>query len=154
MVNMKFLYQCIIIFFIVQGCSSNMNQEDFIGIWKSTDGASIELKKDGTYLAKKVNYYNFYLDSGFLNKRIDFTGTWKLINKQKGNSTLQLNSNSTYIDYGINKSYTMDGKSYSHKIAVSFEITGQGMFENKLPWILYTWIGDPDNVKKYIFLKQ
>lgn len=36
----------------------------------------------------------------------------------------------------------------------NFLITGDGAFENRPPWKLYIFIGDPDEMNRYIFNKK
>ena len=140
---------------LLQSCNnSKPTEKDFVGLWKSNDGATIELKEDGSYSANQINYYNFFFDKELQNKTIDFTGTWSLIEARNGKRKVELKSNKTYQDFGVNKNYTINGESHSHKIGVSFEISGQGAFENTPPWELFVWIGDPGDARKYKFQKK
>nr|WP_315203941.1 hypothetical protein [uncultured Flavobacterium sp.] len=132
----------------------NLKREDLIGTWKSSDGSIIELKKDGSYIAKAINYNIFYPNKELEKKTFDFTGNWKIINNSEQDNKLELNSNATFSDYGINDTYTIDGKVRSHKIGLSFEISGEGIFENKPPYYLFNWLGDPDDMNKYKFIKE
>ncbi len=139
---------------VLNGCSMNFKKEDFIGTWKSGDGAVIELKKDGSYIAKQINYNNIYPNEKLKKKRFDITGNWEIINNSKQENRLKLSSNATFSDYGIIDTYTIDGMVRSHKVGLNFEISGEGIFENNPPYYLFVWIGDPDDMNKYKFAKQ
>lgn len=135
------------------GCGTpELRNQDFVGLWKSEDGAVIELNEDGSYTAKQVDYYKAYSEKEFKNKRIDFSGRWSFVNSEK--KKLELQSDATYQDFGIDYTYTVDGKVRSHKIGLTFEILGQGLFENRPPWYLFVWVGDPDDINKYKFEKK
>lgn len=138
----------------LQSCSSpEAQKQDFVGIWKSEDGAVIDLKADGNYTAKQLDYYNVYLEKEHKGKKLDFAGRWKIVNKDK-KLRLELHTDATFKDLGINKTYTYNGEVRSHKLGLTFEIAGKGIFENKPPWHLFIWVGDPDDVNKYKFVKQ
>lgn len=140
--------------FLLQSCGrSQPIREDFVGIWKANDGAIIELKKDGSYIAKRINYYKIYSDEKLKNERLDFTGNWELANRGNNGKTIILYSSSTFSDYGINRTYTLNGKTYSHKISFNLDISGHGLLQNKPPWYLFVSIGDPDDMNKYKFVK-
>ncbi len=147
----------ILLLVILKGCnmsSMDIRQEDFVGVWKSIDGSVIEFKKDGSYIAKKINYNVFYPNKEFEKMTLDFTGNWKIINNSQQDNKLELNSNATFSDFGINDTYTIDGEDRSHKIGLSFEISGEGILENKPPYYLFIWLGDPDDMNKYKFIKE
>lgn len=155
--EMRIKIQCVVamlLSLLPQSCSDpEPKREDFIGVWKSDDGAVIELRIDGVYSAKQINYYNYDSEKEYENRRLDFTGRWEIVNEEK-KLRLKLQSNATFKDFGINRTYTVDGQVYSHKIGLTFDIAGQGLLEDKPPWHLFVWIGDPDNVDKYKFEKQ
>lgn len=143
-----------LLFFLI-GCSNNQPKEkDFVGVWKSNDGAKIELYKNGTFKAKNIYYYNYDQNKKFKNKKFNFDGVWKLNFENKQGVKLDINSTKKFSDYGIVYTYIIDDNIFSHKLNMSFEIKGHGVLENKLPWELFVWIGDPDNMNKYVFLKQ
>ncbi len=152
----KILNIVIIILLLIElnACNMNFKREDFIGIWKSGDGSVIEFKKDGSYIAKQINYGNFYSKEKFKRKIFDITGNWEINNNSKQGNILNLTSNATFDDYGINDTYTINGVVRSHKIGLSFKISGEGFFESSPPYYLFVWIGDPDDANKYKFVKE
>ncbi|AWI25286.1 DUF2147 domain-containing protein [Flavobacterium pallidum] len=137
------------LFSILSACTGVMAKADFVGIWKSSsDNAVIKLNTDGTYIAKQVDIGK--LDSNEDNgKAIDFSGKWQLV-KNDGDYSLRLHSEALYSNFGIDKTYIEDGKRRSHKIDITFEIQG-GTREKPLQ--VFTWIGDPDDMHKYEFIK-
>lgn len=125
----------ILLFLLLQSCNDpEPKSQDFIGVWKSDDGSVIKLKEDRTFTAKQINYYNYDSQNEYENRRFDFEGRWKIVTQGK-RVRLELNSDATFKDLGINKTYTVDGQVRSHKIGLSFEIAGEGPFENTLPGI-------------------
>jgi hypothetical protein len=144
----------VLLLLLFQNCSNpELRREDFVGTWKSNDGAVIELREDGSYSAKRINYYNYFSEVKYENKRFDFDGRWKILDHKKLKQ-LELQSDVTFKDLGINSTYMIDGRVYSHNIGITFEISGQGLLEDTPPWYLFVWIGDPDSVNKYRFEKQ
>ena len=117
----------------LQSCDGiHPKPKDFIGSWKSDDGAIIELEKDSSFIAKQVNLSNIFFDKDNRNIKIDFEGRWEFTTDYKKKKIIKINSN---------------------KYSFSFEISGQGILERKPPWDLYIWIGDPDDMNKYEFKK-
>ncbi len=144
----------LLLLMIFNCCGKGFQREEFVGIWKSKDGAVIELKRDGTYIAKKINFNILYPKEQFIKEMPNNTGNWK-INKSSDNiDCIVLNSNNTYGDYNIDNTYTIDGAKRSHKIILSFEISNEGMFASKPSYKLFLWVGDPDDMNKYVFFKD
>ncbi len=88
-----------------------------------------------------------------MRKRFDFSGNWEIVDTQK-QKTIVIHSNSTYKDYNVNRTYTVNGIVNSHKVGFSLEISVEGVFEDNKPYYLFVWIGDPDDMNKYKFVKQ
>jgi hypothetical protein len=150
---MKFKVKYILIMFslLLQRCNSpEKKEEDFIGVWKSEDGAEIELRADGTYVARRIGYYNIYTERSSKNKRIDFAGEWNVV---KGGTRLELQTEITFAQLGINKKYIRGGELRGHRFGLTLEVSGDGFFANKPPWCLFIWTGDPNVGKKYKFIK-
>jgi hypothetical protein len=104
-------------------------------------------------MAKQVDYYNVYFEKEHEGKKLDFAGQWEIVKENK-KSKLELHTDATFKDVGVDKTYTNNGEVRSHKLGLALEIAGEGVFENKPPWHLFVWIGDPDDVNKYKFVKQ
>lgn len=149
-----FRFVAIMLSLFFQSCgSAEVQRQDFVGIWKSDDGAVIELKADGSYVAREIDYYKIYFENEHKGKKLNFIGQWEIADENK-KSKLELHTDATFKDVGINKTYTYNGEVRSHKLGLTFEISGEGLFENKPPWYLFIWIGDPDDMNKYKFVKQ
>lgn len=136
------------------GCYSPMpTKDDIKGMWYSADGAVIELKADGSCVAKQIDYNSIYLEKEDKGKKIDFVGKWEIISEDK-KWKLELYTDATFKDIGVNKTYIYNGEIRSHRLGLTFEISGSnGTQENKPPWYLFVWIGDPDNGDRYKFEK-
>lgn len=140
--------------FFLQSCKkNNPNEDDFVGLWVADNGASVQFMKDKTFIARKIDFSKIYYEKEFEYKKIDFKGKWRLVNYPQKIGTIVLQSESTYSDYGIKHTYLVNGKEKSHKVGFSFEIGGRGLL-HKPPWLLFIWIGDPDDMNKYEFNKQ
>lgn len=117
---------------------------DFIGNWKAYDGAEIVLNKDGTCVLNNVDYSIVSITKNS-SEKLNSKGTWKMVE--------DVNSGITGgITTGIKITYKLmerDGNG-----GIEFYISGQGLNENKAPWNLFIWKGDPDEMIKYKFTKQ
>lgn len=139
---------------LLYGCySPTPTKDDIKGRWYSADGAVIELRADGSYVAKQIDYNSIYLEKEYKGKKIDFVGKCEIISEDK-KWKLELYTDATFKDIGINKTYTYNGEIRSHRLGLTFEISGEGILENKPPWHLFVWIGDPDNGNRYKFEKR
>lgn len=138
----------IVLHVLLQSCSGpKPKKEDFVGFWKADDGAIVRLKEDNTCIVEKISYDKIYDFEEYKNKRLSFSGNWDLISVDK---KLQID-----VIYNENETYVYKGKTYTRKGGFSFDIAGaKGFFEDRPPWYLFFWIGDPDNGEKYIFRKQ
>ena len=142
--------------FFLNACDrpTELKKEQFTGSWESGDGAIIELREDGTYTARKLDFLTYCCyDEIEDTMRFDMEGDWRIM-EEGDRPILKLSSNQTFEDYGIEKTYTVDGKVLSYKIGMELNISGRGMLENKPPWHLFYWVGDPDDMNKYEFLKK
>lgn len=144
----------VLLFSIISYSCNNIDikKEDLVGKYIAKDGAFIELYDDRTFIAKKVNLENIYGDWA-RNMIIDFEGQWSVEIYGK-KIRVDLRSNYTYSDFGVKREYARLGKKISHKIGFNLDILGQGVFENNPPWDLFVWIGDPDDLNKYKFIRQ
>lgn len=143
----------LIVLFSFQGCTEqDPAKDEIIGTWTASDGARVELRPDGSYNASQIDYYSIYSEKEYKTKKLDFTGDWKIIHLN-GKPRLKLQTNATFKDFGIDKTYTRDGQTLSHKLGLTFEISGEGILESNPPWHLFVWIGDPDDMSKYKFEK-
>ena len=141
--------------FIFINCGNQpVHKFDIVGLWESKDGAKIEIKENGNYIANNINYYNYDSKPEYKNKKFSFSGIWKLESNNKNITKLKLESNKTFKDFGINSFGTINGTIEYYKISISFEIQGEGIFKNKPPFFLFVWIGDPDDINQYKFVKK
>jgi len=84
------------------GCKEvKMEKMDFVGRWREDDGAMIELRSDGSYTAKNINYNNYLPSKNVKNKRLNFHGLWNLGSRTNGDNTIELKSDNTYADNRI-----------------------------------------------------
>lgn len=133
-------------------CIKEPKYKSFVGVWKAQDGAIIELNSDGKYSAQKIDFSKIKdTRPEFLSKRLNFEGEWHLNSKKR---IIELESESRFKDHGIENTYLYNGEKMSHKVGISFNIEGSGLFQNKPPWFLVVFIGDPDDLNKYTFTKE
>lgn len=136
----------IIILIFFSGCGDQkIERTYFIGKWKSNDGASFTLKRDGTCTLKDLNYYIISSFPRNENQKLNCDGTWKLINDAESGPI-------DGIDKGIEITYYSLGNQKDG--GINFYISGEGIFGNNKPLSLYIWNGDPDEMKKYEFIKE
>lgn len=156
---MKIIYRIIIFSFliiIINSCDTQISKRDLEGTWESDDGALIVLSEDGTFATKGINYFVVSGSKLFNGKKIDLSGEWQIgkIGNQE-NKAVKLISNSTYKDFGIHKTYVdKNGLEQSYKIYCTFQVYESGLFNNKTPYSLFVYIGDPDDMNKYNFTKK
>lgn len=127
---------CIILAFLLQvalgGCSNvELTQKDFVGIWKSPEGALINLNSDGTCTTKDMKLSKFHYNGN------DFIGKWDL--KTTGT--------------GLNCNYSLTISCDSVFFYEEFQVSGSGLFGNTYPWYFFQFEGDPDDWIKYKFEK-
>jgi hypothetical protein len=129
-------------------------QEDFIGVWKSESGQSIlYLNEDGSCSGELDSFFfrachdaDFYLNSIGIDRG----------DLSKYNETKQFNGNWYFNlkDFYHNQSY-ISILDETQNINFALDIRGSnGILENKPPWYLFFYIGDPDDMEKYKFFKQ
>lgn len=127
------------------GCKNpEFNSTDFVGTWKAEDGAVISINKDGSCDLNNLNY-NIVNSAQDEYEKLNTFGTWKIINNINNGIT-------GGISTGIDVTYNLMDR--EGKGGVEFYISGQGFSENKPPWNLFIWKGDPDDMIKYKFVKQ
>ncbi|SZD73537.1 Uncharacterised protein [Candidatus Ornithobacterium hominis] len=133
------------IFLSLVGCKEpKFNEADFIGIWKSEDGANIVINKDGTCILNELNKSIVSIAKSD-DEKLTTDGTWKLIDNVNNGITGGINT-------GIKITYNLVDR--EGKGEIDFYISGQGFSENKPPWDLFIWDGDPDEMIKYKFVKH
>lgn len=127
------------------GCKeAKFNEADFIGVWKADDGANITINQNGTCTLDGLNKSIVSIAEND-DEKLTTQGTWKLIDSVSNGVTGGI---STVIKITYNL-VDREGKG-----GVDFYISGQGFSENKPPWDLFIWDGDPDEMIKYKFVKQ
>jgi len=128
----------IIIISLLEGCTNKKPDfKDFIGAWKSENGAEFFLKEDSTCIVQEIDGTCFGYRSN-----LSFEGKWFFAEKD--------DNDKTNYNIGI---YNID-ESGNHSLKISFYIRGKGILENTPPWYLFQYIGDPDDMNKYKFTKQ
>ncbi|WP_264550640.1 hypothetical protein [Flavobacterium sp. N2038] len=141
---------------ILVGCTNTIKKNELEGIWKSDDGAVLFLYANGTYHAKRLNLYPIFEDENFKNKKTNLTGRWQI--GETGNQkkqTIELSSNLTFKDFDVDDTYIDEnGSKQSYNIHCTFIISETGIFEFKKTYILYSQIGDPDDMNRYQFKKM
>lgn len=138
MSNLKYLHfiGLICAVSIINGCMTpSPTFVDFIGTWTAKDGCKIYLNRDSTCIVEKLNI-------GILNSHIEesvcnFTGNW----------SFRAASDFEYEEFNI----VIESDSIYFK--ESFIISGQGLLKDMPPWYFFQYIGDPDDLNRYIFTK-
>ncbi|MFP3594700.1 hypothetical protein [Chryseobacterium sp. SIMBA_038] len=140
----SFFLMIILIFF--SGCGNQKIEENyFIGKWKSNDGASFILKQDGTCILKSLNYYVISSFPRNENQKLNCEGIWKMVTDAESGLI-------DGIDKGIKITYHAPGNQRDGSI--TFYISGEGALGSKKPLSLFIWDGDPDEMKRYTFIKE
>ena len=123
------------------GCSSHQpTNEDIIGVWIADDGAIFEIKDDHTLVFQNVSGNKMF--NGFreyANRSFSGTGSWSL-EQMNGRWIVRLGLYSDGVTRG--------------GFSTRFDISGSNWLENRPPWYLFTFIGDPDNNERYSFHKK
>lgn len=133
------------IFLSLVGCKEpKFNEADFIGVWKAEDGANITINQNGTCTLNGLNKSIVSIAKSD-DEKLTTDGTWKLIDNVNNGIT-------GGISTGIKVTYNLVDR--EGKGGFEFYISGQGFSENKPPWDLFVWNGDPDEMTKYKFIKQ
>lgn len=108
---------------------------DFIGTWTSEDGSKIILKKDSTCIVEQIDIGR--LHDYTENIKSSFAGKWSLEDE----------------DNLGNKEYNIVIRQDSMYLYESFIVSGQGVLKNNQPWCFFQYIGDPDDLNEYKFIK-
>lgn len=103
---------------------------NLVGTWTASDGAKITLREDSTCVINNLNGAYFGYE-----ENLNFKGTWNI---EKGNIPI------------ICKIFIT---SESNQTSITIYVSGKGLFGNNLPWHLFQYIGDPDELNKYRFTK-
>src|SRR5205823_13889667 len=115
---------------------------DIIGTWVSSDGATLELNKDSSFIGKSLpaEYFTFFTNKKDIQgKRVSGIGMWKIENGQ-GFKEVKLNFK------------RMDNKDIYgfYSVLISGE---NGVLDNKPPWYLFVW-KEEEGGERYKFTKQ
>lgn len=129
---------------LLQACGGKEpTQNDVIGTWKSSDGATFIFNNDGTFIGESLpaEYFTFYTSKSEVEgKKINGTGKWKL---EKGKGAFQEVS----LDFRKIDNKDLHGL---YQILIAGE---NGVLDNKPPWYLFEWKGE-EGGERYKFLKQ
>jgi hypothetical protein len=134
------IYFTIVMSLFLTGCISPAKEDFSGGIWKADDGATVYLNKDGSAIINQINWLNI-VSNGENEKKIDLTGKWEFTTDLNNNKIIEFST-----DDKMNFPY--------NNMGFPFDIKGQGIFENKPPFDLFIYIGDPDEMNRYIFKKS
>jgi len=128
----------IILASIFQGCTGfNPTKNEIIGIWKSSDGAILEFKKDGTFAGQSLPGEKIFFNSSeFRDKRFNESGKWDVKKWQ----------DQWVVTLSFNRSPTLK-KGYDTRILIS---GSNGVLENKPPWYLFQWV-EEEGGQRYKF---
>jgi hypothetical protein len=141
---MKIINLILCFYFFLSSCKEQkFETNEFVGVWKSDDNATITLNQDGTCNLSGVN--NSIISIARNEKeKLNTNGTWKIVNNINSGITGSFNT-------GIKISYELMNR--KGKGGIDFYISGQGVNEQNKPWDLFVWKGDPDEMLKYKFVK-
>ncbi len=130
-----------IIVAVFQGCSIPVpTREEIIGTWRSSDGAMFEFRKDGSFTGQSLPGEKIFSPSDeFKNIKFNESGKWDI----------KYLHDRWVVNLRFDKSPSLK-KGYDTRILIS---GSNGILENKPPWHLFAWIGDPDNGNRYKFEK-
>ena len=125
------------LFFLFNGCNnSKPTSQDFIGTWVSEDGGEIIFKEDSICIVK-----------GIYAKQINPFSEEKVSLSGEGQWRIRTKDSNGYDKYNI--AIYLKGVIY-----FSLFISGEGLLDNKPPWYLFDYIGDPDELNLYKFTKS
>lgn len=126
---------------LLQGCSSlTPTREEIIGTWKCSDGALFNFRENGSFAGQSLTGENIFSSSNeFRGKKFNESGKWDI----------KYWNDRWVVDLRFDKSPSLK-KGYETRILIA---GSNGILENKPPWYLFAWIGDPDNGDRYKFEK-
>lgn len=133
----KYIILICVIFFFENCTHKQFHFNDFVGLWHSDEGGVIILNEDSTCVIQNLNgkYFGY-------NDSLSYSGKWLLREKDDNG----------YDVYNI-EIWSQDELGYT-SLYISLKITGEGLFGTSPPWSLFQYIGDPDEINKYRFVKQ
>ncbi|MDL2320123.1 hypothetical protein LJC45_03215 [Alistipes sp. OttesenSCG-928-B03] len=104
---------------------------DFVGVWATEDGGKLFINADSTCKAVDLHIPPFEWMTGYY---INFDGKWEFRKDY----------------YGGQKLYHLNFRPSSKPYELDLFIEGEnGMFMNRPPWVLFIWLGDPDEMNKF-----
>jgi len=142
---MKNKINYLLIITAMYSCSPEPKTNDFIGTWNSSDGASIKLYENEVCEITNLNYKKIY----------SFNDTPSVLHC-KGVWNFKNVNDEPVIDITYKKggTYTYNGQIRHNLSGFHLSISGEGFFENRPPWKLFVFVGDPDDMNKYEFVKK
>lgn len=131
---------CIILTMIFYECASpDPIKDDIVGRWVSSDGAVLELNKDGSFSGRSLPGEKIFFPSiEFMNKRFEGNGYWEL---RKGQNRWEISLEFKHI--------SGRERGYSTQILMSRE----GAWENGDIWYLFEWVSE-EGGERYRFDKD
>ena len=138
----KLKYILIVCLFI--SCSQpKPNNEEIIGVWESSEGVTIELKKDYSI---RITDYPLSLNNRDFKGVLNGNGTWKIYKDKRDHWwSIQISAQNDRIIPELQ----------SNGIAVELLIARSGLLGNGSEITsLFIWKGDPDADNRYEFKKQ
>lgn len=141
-IEMKNIIKCLFLSLFLIGCGSEPSEEKLRGIWKSKEGATIELKSNNFV---EIANYPLSLSNSFYKGKLNGNGTWRVY------------KNDFYNRWMVELSVTNNKiipELLSDGIIVEFVIDRSGFLGNG-PEItsLFVWLDDSDLSKIYEFKK-
>ena len=129
------------LFFYSCGSSPAPTQNEIFGKWGSSDGATINFNKDGSFSGVSIPaQFGFFPPDSFRTKKFSGRGNWEM---KKGE---------TYWEISLNfKQVSISGK---NGCSFPIMIAGRnGVLENKPPWYLFLW-KEEEGGERYEYMKK
>lgn len=114
---------------MVQSCDS-LEKKSFVGTWIAADKATIEFRSNNVVQLKNIDKNKIFYNPKSTKNEVSFEGKWNF-NSEK--NIVNINSNMYHF---------------------TLEVIGQGFLGNEPPYNLVLWVGDPDEINKYEFIKK
>ena len=118
-----------------------LEKKDLIGQWKSDMNEVFILHADSTFEAKDIVISSFtakYLFNGSSETKIGAKGTWEIYKTR--------NENQLCLVYS---SFVIKQETIEKQFGFTWSIRGSGLFENRLPWKIVSWIGDDEGISTF-----
>ena len=134
---------CLIFFSLFQSCSTKEpTKGEIAGVWKSKDGAIMNIKDDFSFNAINIPIAYYFRNSEKKYEVEVFSGEGKW----------NINDGQTHWEIDIMFTRSSIGES---RFGNQLLLSGGGIFERSSPYKnIFIQVGDPDNNERYEFIKQ